>query len=124
MEPVILGPDEGERLDIHGTNVMTFKALPADTDGRYTMCRYEAAPSWPGTAVHTHPDFEEAFFVLEGEFEFEVAGQTVQAVPGTFLLVPRGVEHAFRNPTDKPASLLGIFSPPGAEEGFRRRANK
>jgi quercetin dioxygenase-like cupin family protein len=123
VNPIILGPTEGERLLIHGGNVMTFKAIGSDADGRYSLCHYEARPHWPGPESHTHPDFEEAFYILDGEFEFSIAGVITRALPGTFLLVPRDVEHSFRNPTDAPARLLGLFSPAGAEEGFRRRAD-
>ena len=122
MKPIILGPTEGERLVIHGANVMTFKAVEQDTSAHFSLCHYEAAAGWPGPEPHTHPDFEEAFYILEGEFEFMVGGQLVRARPGSFLLVPRGVEHTFSNPSDAPARLLGIFSPSGAEEAFRRRA--
>lgn len=122
MNPIILGEDEGERLRVNGGNTMTFKVTATDTGGRYTLCHYEARPGWPGTAPHTHDDFEEAFYILEGEFEFSVGGAATMVTPGTFLLVPRGVEHAFRNPTEAPAKLLGILSPAGAEEFFRRRA--
>jgi mannose-6-phosphate isomerase-like protein (cupin superfamily) len=123
VNPIIHGPTGGERLHIHGGNTMTFKAVGSDTGGKYSLCHYEARPGWPGPQTHVHPDFEEAFYVLNGEFEFNVAGSVTRAGPGTFLLVPRGVEHSFRNPTNVPARLLGIFSPAGAEEAFRRRAD-
>ena len=123
MNPIALGPNDGERLLIHGGNTMTFKAVGSDTGGQYSLCRYEARAGWPGPQTHAHPDFEEAFYVLSGEFEFTVAGSVTRAGPGTFLLVPRGVEHSFRNPTDAQSELLGIFSPAGAEEAFRRRAD-
>ena len=122
MKPTILGPDDGERMIIHGSNVMTFKALEESTGGHYSLCHYEAEAGWPGAEIHSHPGFEEAFYVLEGEFEFQIEGAVHRARPGTFVLVPRGVEHTFRNPTNAPAKLLGIFSPPGAEQAFRSRA--
>lgn len=122
MKPIILGPADGERLVIHGANIMTFKATAANTSNHYSLCHYEAVAGWPGPEPHTHADFEEAFYILEGEFEFRVGEQVVRAKTGTFLLVPRGVEHAFSNPTNEAAKLIGIFSPAGAEESFRRRA--
>jgi mannose-6-phosphate isomerase-like protein (cupin superfamily) len=122
MSELILGPGEGERLVLHGANVMTFKATGSDTGGNYSLCHYEAVPGWPGPELHIHEDFEEAFYVLEGEFDFRIGERSVRAGPGAFLLVPRGVPHAFSNPTDARAILLGIFSPSGAEDHFRRRA--
>jgi oxalate decarboxylase/phosphoglucose isomerase-like protein (cupin superfamily) len=36
--------------------------------------------------------------------------QTVRAGPGTFVMVPIGVPHTFRNPTETPARFLGTFT--------------
>ena len=61
MKPKILGPDDGERLVIHGANIMTFKAIAEDAAGQYSLCHYEAVAGWPGPELHAHSDFEEAF---------------------------------------------------------------
>ena len=36
----------------------------------------------------------------------------MQASQGTFVMVPIGAVHTFRNPTDKPARFLNTFTPP------------
>lgn len=41
-------------------------------------------------------DEDEAFYVLDGEIEFEVDGRVVTATPGTFAFVARGAAHLFR----------------------------
>jgi mannose-6-phosphate isomerase-like protein (cupin superfamily) len=35
------------------------------------------------------------------------------AGPGTFVLVPPGVEHGFRNAGDRPVRMLNIHAPAG-----------
>ena len=50
--------------------------------------------------MHVQTDEEEAFYVIDGEIEFEVEGQVVLARAGTFALVPRGAAHTFRVLTD------------------------
>ena len=67
--------------------------------------------------AHVHHDEDDAFYILEGELTFEVAGETVKAPAGTFVLVPPGVEHGFRNDGTDPVRILNIHAP----AGFDRR---
>ena len=55
--------------------------------------------SSPGRELesHVHEAEDDAFYILEGELTFTLAGDEVSAGPGTFVLVPPGVEHGFRN---------------------------
>jgi mannose-6-phosphate isomerase-like protein (cupin superfamily) len=48
---------------------------------------------------------------------FLFGGREVAAPPGTFVLVPPGVEHGFRNGRDIPVRMLNIHAP----AGFDRR---
>jgi quercetin dioxygenase-like cupin family protein len=51
-----------------------------------------------GVAPHIHREHADAFFVLEGTVVFELAGEPVEATPGTFVLAPAGFVHGFRPP--------------------------
>jgi quercetin dioxygenase-like cupin family protein len=44
---------------------------------------------------HLHREIEESFYILDGRFTFTVGEERIEAVPGTYLLVPRGTAHAF-----------------------------
>jgi hypothetical protein len=68
--------------------------------------------------VHTHRDEDEYSVVLAGRVGAQIGEQTVEAGPGTVLVKPRGVPHAFWNPADQPARLLEIISPAGFEGYF------
>ena len=67
---------------------------------------------------HLQRDDAEAFYVLEGHFDFMLAGQTVRSGPGSFHYVPRGVPHGFANNGDAPARMLIINLPGGLHETF------
>lgn len=60
---------------------------------------------------HSHRDQDECFYVLEGEFDFRVGGETVRGTPGVFVLVPRGIRHSFVNAGQSTARLLFVHSP-------------
>ena len=75
--------------------LVTTKAAMSETDGAYSLTEHlvTAASNPP---MHVQTDEEEAFYVLEGEVEFEVDGQVALATPGTFAFVARGAAHTFR----------------------------
>ena len=56
---------------------------------------------------------DEAFYVLEGTFGFQVGEHTVEGSAGTFVSAPKGTKHAFWNQGATPARMLVTMSPPG-----------
>ena len=114
---VVVGPGEGKALSIIGIDgrfdTYTEKVLGHNT-GAYVIM--EVTMRSQGPPLHVHSGHEEAFYVIEGECEFEMDGKTVRATPGTFLLVPRGAAHKFRLVSPEPAKLFKIASPPGFEK--------
>jgi mannose-6-phosphate isomerase-like protein (cupin superfamily) len=48
---------------------------------------------------------------------FILGDRQVAAPPGTFVLVPPGIEHSFRNEQTQPVRMLNIHAP----AGFDRR---
>ena len=64
-----------------------------------------------------HEDEDDSFYILEGELTFLFGGEAEVAPPGTFVLVPPGVEHGFRNDDEVPVRMLNIHAP----AGFDRR---
>jgi mannose-6-phosphate isomerase-like protein (cupin superfamily) len=107
---VVVPPGAGTRYG----NV-EFLARTADTP-RFTFGIIEIAPG-RHLETHVHADEDDAFYVLEGELTFVLDGQDVAAPAGTFVLVPPGVEHGFRNDGDTPVRMLNIHAP----AGFDRR---
>ena len=68
--------------------------------------------------LHVHSREEEAFYILEGELEFELDGERRVAGPGAFVMMPRGARHRFAACTDV-SRMLAILAPAGAEAMFR-----
>jgi quercetin dioxygenase-like cupin family protein len=107
---IVVRPGEGARVG----NV-EFLARTADSE-RFNCGIIDFAPG-RRLEAHTHPDEDDAFYILEGELTFELGGEDVRAPAGTFVLVPPGVEHGFRNDGLAPVRILNIHAP----AGFDRR---
>ena len=82
------------------------------------MLEFELDGDFEGPDLHTHDDHTDCFYVLEGEIQFTVEGETFTAGQGTFVAAPRGVEHRFGKPGAGRARLLNIHAP---EVGFIER---
>lgn len=85
------------------------------TAGQLSVLEHPLAPRALGSPVHTHRNEDEYCVVLEGVVGAQIAEQVIEAGPGAVLVKPRGVPHAFWDPSDQPARLLEIISPAGFE---------
>lgn len=116
MNEPFLAPGGGRKLAIAG-DVYQIKLTGADTGGRFAMFEFFVPPGG-GPPPHTHTREEEAFYVLEGELTFTVAGEQFAVPAGGFVLAPRGVPHRFTNAGDRPARAIVIATPAGLEDFF------
>ena len=108
--PIVVRPGEGHRVG----NV-EFLARTADTP-RFTFAIIEIVAGRELEA-HVHAGEDDAFYILEGELTFAFGGEEAAAGPGTFVLVPPGVPHGFRNAGTVPVRMLNLHAP----AGFDRR---
>lgn len=114
----VLAPGEGRTVVVPSAGGrVTMKAERSDTGGVVTVFENVLRPYAPGPARHFHRTWTELFYVLDGNLLFEVDGQLRAAPAGTFVAVPPGTVHAFRNPRSEEATLLITFVP-GGFEGF------
>jgi quercetin dioxygenase-like cupin family protein len=114
--PIVLQPDEGKLLDVLG-EIITIKVAGEDTGGVYTVLQ-EVSPPQGGPPLHLHHREDEAFYVLEGEYEVQCGENKIRAVPGSFILAPREIPHTFRNIGSGPSKVLVIATPAGIEKFF------
>lgn len=114
--PIALQPDEGKLLDVLG-DIVTVKITGEDTDGAYTLIQ-TVSPPQGGPPLHIHHREDEAFYVLEGEFEVQCGENKIRAVPGSFVFAPREIPHSFRNISSSPSKILILATPAGIEKFF------
>jgi quercetin dioxygenase-like cupin family protein len=89
---IALLPGERETISMAG-NKMSF--VHREPDSAYSMVEWASEPGAPGSSVHIHRMTDEAFYVLEGTFGFQVGEHTVEGSAGTFVSAPKGTVHAF-----------------------------
>jgi mannose-6-phosphate isomerase-like protein (cupin superfamily) len=103
-------------LNIFG-DLMDIKVSGRDSSGRLTAIEDRTEPQ-AGPPLHRHQREDEWFYVLEGQYIFEVDGQQIPAGPGCSLFAPRGTAHTFQNVGDKPGRMLVVMEPAGCDDFF------
>ena len=111
---ILLRPDEGRRYDL-GRLTAVFKADEAETGCGYSVSEWLLQPGQTGVGAHSHEANDEIFYVVSGCPSILVGETWTPCEPGTFLRIPAGVQHDFRNDGEEAAKLLNVFIPGGFE---------
>lgn len=114
---VVVPAGAGELLMVRDSTLL-FKATTASTGGCFSLHERLVPAGGRRPPAHVHPDRVEAFWVLDGEAEFELDGEETQAAAGSFVLVPGGVTHTFGAGQAGPARLL-VLHAPALDDYFR-----
>jgi mannose-6-phosphate isomerase-like protein (cupin superfamily) len=90
-----------------------------ESDGVVSIIDNTVPANWPGPFLHKH-DFDEAFYVLEGELTFQVEDVVITKGAGELAFAPRGIAHSLANHSDAPARYVLVCTPAGFERYFAR----
>jgi len=110
-------PDARETL-LRGPLGAELLLARAGGDGSFSLVEHPLAARALGSPVHTHRNEDEYSYVLEGSIGVEIGGESLVVNAGDLVEKPRGIPHAFWNPTDRPARLLELIVPGGLERYF------
>jgi len=92
-----------------------------ETGGAWSLFE-EEVPLGMGPPPHRH-DWDEAYYILDGEVDFEIDGQAVRSAAGDFNYLPRNTVHGFKGASVSPARVL-IFAAPAHGSEFFRELNE
>lgn len=116
LKAKIVTANQGNRIWAMGIYVIV-RVTSQDTNGAYSVFE-DIVPPGGGPPLHTHTKEDETMFVLEGELEVTLSEQTTTVHAGTFIHMPRGVAHRFKNVSDRDARMLLSYTPGGFEQWF------
>ena len=92
-----------------------------ETDGQISVTEIVVPPHSTGPPLHTH-DFDEAFYMLEGELIFQVEDAVATKQAGEVSFATRNVAHTLANHSDAPARYVLVCTPAGFERHWVRMA--
>ena len=98
-------------------NNLDIKIGGNDTDGDLAVFEQTGYTPKGGPPLHIHPNQDEWFYVLEGEYFFQVGEDKYTMKIGDTIFLPRNVQHAFVQLTEK-AKIIVSYLPSGKMEDF------
>lgn len=108
----------GETTKIGGKSPNDIKVSAKDTDGLLTVFEYRGNEKG-GPPLHIHLHQDEIFFILEGNYLFQVGEEKHTLSVGDSIFLPRQVPHTFAQLTDT-GKMLFFFQPSGKMEDYFR----
>ena len=117
---VKVGLDEGERMPVKHPAAADISILMDGRTAGTTFLSELVTKVEPGATLkpsHSHKDIEEIIYVLEGEGEVWIDGETCKMKQGDSVLFPVNSQHTVRNTGTGTLAMLCIFSSPQYRRG-------
>jgi quercetin dioxygenase-like cupin family protein len=116
--PFVTGPEDGKILAVMGGNYRVL--VSGQQTGKAFSTIEMLVPPQNGPSPHSHADFSESFYILDGEVEVHSEAGVYSAKKGAYVVIPKGgVVHYFKNVSDQVAKLLCTVVPAGLEDFFQ-----
>jgi quercetin dioxygenase-like cupin family protein len=109
----------GEHFKMKGItlNVLDVKISSKDTDGDLAVFEQNGFTPKGGPPLHIHPFQDEFFYIIDGEYLFQVGDDKYQMKSGDTIFLPRNIQHAFAQLTEK-GKVIVSYMPAGKMEDF------
>jgi quercetin dioxygenase-like cupin family protein len=98
-------------------NILDSKISGKDTENDLAVFEQTGLSPKGGPPLHIHPNQDEWFYVIEGEYLFQVGTDKYQMKQGDTIFLPRKVQHAFVQLTEK-GRMIVSYLPAGKMEEF------
>ncbi len=98
-------------------NLLDLKISSSDTNGGLAVFEQTGFTPMGGPPLHVHLYQDEFFYIVEGEYLFQCGDEKFQMTVGDTIFLPRNVQHAFIQLTEK-AKVIVSYLPAGKMENF------
>ena len=113
---LVSGQGEGRPVHVLGAE-LTIKISSRDTNGAFAVFEGRTPPL-EGPPLHRHRDQDEWWYIVEGEYRFEVDGEEIYASAGDTVFAPRGSRHTFQNIGNERGRTMTTVVPGGVDLFF------
>jgi quercetin dioxygenase-like cupin family protein len=99
------------------SNILDVKISGTDNDGGFAMFEQTSLSQGMGTPLHIHYLQDEVFYVIEGNYYFQVGEDKFHLGAGDSIFLPMKVPHAWTQVSEK-GKMIVLFQPAGKMENF------
>jgi quercetin 2,3-dioxygenase len=107
-----------ETTKIGGLYPNDIKISSKDTSGNLSMFEYQSNEKG-GPPLHIHPYQDEVFYILDGDYLFQIGTEKFSLKQGDTIFLPRQIPHTFAQLSEK-GKMVFFFNPAGKMEDFFR----
>jgi len=115
-DALVSAPGDGRQVHVLGSD-LTIRISSRDTNGAFAVFEGRTPPL-EGPPLHIHRDHDEWWYIVEGEYRFEVDGDEIYASAGATVFAPRGSRHTFQNVGSEAGWTIGTVVPGGLDLFF------
>lgn len=98
-------------------NTLDIKISGRDTENDLAVFEQTGLTPNGGPPLHIHPFQDEWFYVIEGDYQFQVGDEKYLMKSGDTIFLPRNVQHAFIQLSEK-GKMIVSYLPAGKMEAF------
>lgn len=115
----------GEHYKMKGVtlNNLDIKISGKDTNNNIAVFEQTGLTPNGGPPLHIHPFQDEWFYVIEGEYLFQVGNDKYEMRAGDTIFLPRKIQHAFIQLSEK-GKMIVSYLPSGKMEAFFKVTNE
>ena len=99
------------------SNILDLKISGDDNDGAMAIFEQTSQSQGRGTPLHIHHNQDEVFYVVHGEYYFQVGETKYNRSKGDSIFLPRKIQHAWTQ-VSKKGKMTVTFQPAGKMERF------
>lgn len=104
-------------------NILDIKISGKDTDDDLAVFEQTGLTPLGGPPLHIHPYQDEWFYVIDGEYLFQVGEDRYHMKAGDTIFLPRNVQHAFIQ-LSKRGKMIVSYLPAGKMEAFFQQTDQ
>ena len=98
-------------------NTLDIKISGRDTENDLAVFEQSGLTPNGGPPLHIHPFQDEWFYVIVGEYRFQVGEDIYEMKSGDTIFLPRNIQHAFIQLSEK-GKMIVSYLPAGKMEAF------
>jgi quercetin dioxygenase-like cupin family protein len=112
MKLPIVDENTIEALDLPGRRLRWLVTKENTNAEHCTMCVIEVQPGETARPAHSHPNGEEAIYIIQGTGRVMIEGVVEPVKAGCAVLFPQGKVHMLQNSGDQLMKVACFFAPP------------
>ena len=119
MNLPVVDENKIEALDLPGRRLRWLVTRDSVNAEHCSMCVIEVEPGQTVRPAHSHPNGEEAIYIMQGSGRVMIEGVVEPVHAGCAVLFPQGKIHMLQNSGNETMKVACFFAPPSSLETYK-----